>query len=233
VLNRLAGERNLSFMAVYARTEEGQWAAYNDQSALPRKLKSLLRVIDGKTSTEVYVSSLVAYGDVMGLLQSLEMAGLVRLVDEGLGRIKVNTNMSPQEKERLKQGTASSASEWSETRMSSRSAPPSGTGAYNASAPAGNAAAWGFNASTQYSTQQAGQNPHARAALARAVDLMSTFVLTHLPGAAVSLLAELEALTSLEQLAVTLGGYEQLVSSAGPASVDHVREIKEILRNNI
>jgi hypothetical protein len=221
-------------MAVYARTEEGQWAAYNDQSALPRKLKSLLRVIDGKTSTEVYVSSLVAYGDVVGLLQSLEMAGLVRLIDEGLGRIKVNTDMSPQEKERLKQGSASNPSEWSETRMTSRFAPAPRTGSYDSSAPpAGNAASWGFNASTQYSTQQAGHNPHAREALARAVDLMSIFVLTHLPGTAVSLLAELEALTSLEQLAVTLGGYEQLVSSAGPASVDHVREIKEILRNNI
>ena len=142
--------------------------------------------------------------------------------------------MPPQEKEQLKQQSRAaanaSASGWTDTRMS---APSIRTGSYGPSVPTGNAGAWGFNQSTQYSAQQSGQNPNARAALAQAVDLMSTFVLTHMPGNAVSLLAELEALTSLEQLAVALGGYEQLVSAAGPASIAHLREITTLVRDNI
>ena len=64
-------------MVVYSRTEKGQIAAYGGDSALPRKLKSLLRVIDGKTEIDIYVRNLHAFGDVKEILTSLEMAGLL------------------------------------------------------------------------------------------------------------------------------------------------------------
>ncbi len=221
-------------MSVYARTEEGQWAAYNAQSALPRKLKSLLRVVDGKTSTDMYVNSLVAYGDVMGLLQSLEMAGLIKLVDQGLGRVKVNDLMPPQERERLKQSAKTDDAEWSDTRMNSRPTLPAASQPFGASTtPAANAGAWGFAQTTQHTVQQTHQNAQSVAAFTRAMDMMSLFVLTHLPGSSVAILTELEAKTSLEELAVTLGGYEQAVSQLGPVSVAHIKEIKALIRDNL
>ena len=65
-------------MTVYMRTEEGQLAAYSADSVLPRKLRSLLKVIDGKTSLDVYGHTLHAFGDVKGVLRSLDLAGLIR-----------------------------------------------------------------------------------------------------------------------------------------------------------
>ena len=71
------------------------------------------------------------------------------------------------------------------------------------------------------------------AAPGRAEDSMANFVLTHLPEQSFAILKELEALTSLEQLAATLGGCEQVVSQLGPASQDHLKQIKQILREHL
>ena len=67
-------------MTLYARTSEGQVAAYSAGSALPRKLKSLLKLVDGKTDLEVLVNNLQAFGDVRGVLQSLHAAGLLKVM---------------------------------------------------------------------------------------------------------------------------------------------------------
>ncbi len=67
-------------------------------------------------------------------------------------------------------------------------------------------------------------------ALTRAVDLMATFVLTHIPVDSFSILKELESLESLEQLGATLGGYEQVIAHVGPATQEHVSQIRQILR---
>jgi hypothetical protein len=64
-------------MKVYKRTSEGQWAAFDEQSPLPRKLKILLKAVNGKAPEDVYIKSLGAFGDVRALLQSLEQAGLI------------------------------------------------------------------------------------------------------------------------------------------------------------
>jgi hypothetical protein len=64
-------------MKVYKRTSEGQWAAFDEHSPLPRKLKILLKAVNGKVAEDVYVKSLGSFGDVLGLLLSLEQAGLI------------------------------------------------------------------------------------------------------------------------------------------------------------
>ncbi len=214
-------------MSIYARTEEGQWAAYNAQSTLPRKLKSLLRVIDGKTATRMYVENLKAYGDVAVLLTSLESAGLIKRVPAGLvSRVKLNVDMPSEERQRLKQ-TASGVADWAATEMASRS------GDFVQTTPKRNPLAWGFAATTQLQTQLDESSRGESAALTKAVDLISDYVHAHLPGSENDVLSELKNLTSLEDLAVMLGGYEQLVSDSGPASVGHVREIKTILKQNL
>jgi hypothetical protein len=64
-------------MTVYERTADGQWAAYSAESPLPRKLKTLLKAINGKVSDDVYVKNLSSFGDVAELLRSLVQAGLI------------------------------------------------------------------------------------------------------------------------------------------------------------
>jgi hypothetical protein len=66
-------------MTIYSRTIRGHAAALNADSALPRKLRTLLIAIDGKTTTDTYVNTLSAFGDVEALLQSLFEAGFIEL----------------------------------------------------------------------------------------------------------------------------------------------------------
>lgn len=70
-------------------------------------------------------------------------------------------------------------------------------------------------------------------ALHKSVGMMADFVLTHLPGQSFTLLKELEALTSLEQLAAALGGYEQVVSQVSAASGGHLAQLKQNLREHL
>jgi hypothetical protein len=78
-------------------------------------------------------------------------------------------------------------------------------------------------------TPRHSQNP----ALQDILDAMANFVLTHMPEQSFQILKEIEEITSLELLAVTLGGYEQMVASVGEPSVLHLRSIKQTLRENL
>jgi hypothetical protein len=181
-------------VTLYARTPEGQVAAYSPDSALPRKLKSLLKLVDGKTELEVMVQSLQAFGDVRGVLQSLHAAGLLKVLPAvGVKNAGAVTHVSSHD---LAQGPDTIAVSRHSTMLV---APDSA-------------------------------NPMRKQALARAVDLMASFVLTHIPTDSFSVLKELEALESLEQLGATLGGYEQVIAHTGPAREEHLFQVKKILR---
>jgi hypothetical protein len=184
-------------MTLYARTPEGQVAAYSADSALPRKLKSLLKLVDGKTELETLVQGLLAFGDVRGVLQSLHAAGLLKVMSAD-GKI------------------AAPAPRHLET-----SASPNDTSGPDTLAVSRH--------STMMVSPDAA-NPARKQALARAVDLMSNFVLTHIPVDSTGVLKELESLESLEQLGATLGGYEQVIAQVGPATQEHLRQIRQILR---
>ncbi len=192
-------------MPVYIRTDEGQTAAYDAQSALPRKLKSLLKLIDGKTSLAILEENLRAFGDVRGLVESLRTAGLIEPSTEAT---------------KAERASADSAGN---SRMSYR---PSETSA-------GARSAFGHSQLSTRMPPSAESGARRIQALRQAEDLMAHFVLTHLPEQSFALLKELEALTSLEQLAATLGGYEQVVSQVGAQSQAHLSQIKQILRDNL
>ena len=187
-------------MTLYARTPEGQLAAYSAESALPRKLKSLLKLVDGKTELEMLVQGLQAFGDVRGVLQSLHAAGLLKVMS-GDGRSVLQ--------------------------------PPSAahipSAAYSTSGP-------DTLAVSPHSTQilpANSANPARKQALAHVVDLMANFVLTHIPVDSFVILKELESLESLEQLGATLGGYEQVIVHVGPATRDHLSQLRQILREHL
>lgn len=206
-------------MKIYVRTEEGQEAAYSPQSALPRKLKSILKVIDGKTRTSVFKENLHSFGDVENLLLSLELAGLLKSVPDGSQNIRFNLEMTETDRAVLTQPQR--ATEWSETR--------------NPLELLSQHAARNTDVFSQFSEQQRGPmiDQQRTDVLAKTLELMGNFVLTYLPDQSFEVLKEIEEITSLEVLAATLGGYEQMVSPFGQPGAEHLRMIKQTLRENL
>jgi hypothetical protein len=214
-------------MTTYVRTEEGQLAAYGLGSVLPRKMRTLLKVIDGKTPSSVYSESLSAFGNVQGVLSSLEMAGLIRPVFEavtsrdavahaGAGNASMPDTLGSMGVQRRRIGAA-------QTHSLPLAVGPSDQAPYPS-----------FPATDQMAfIKNTADNANLSQSLASAVDAMSTFVLAHAPEHSFLVLKELESLSSLEQLAVTLGGYEQLISHLGPLAHDHLVLVKQIIRYNM
>lgn len=208
---------------VYARTHEGQEAAYSAQSALPRKLKSILKVIDGKTRTQMFEQNLRSFGDVKSILRSLEMAGLIHSVSDDSRQIRFNADMNEVDRQRLK--TASNNMDWASTRNPlDRASQRSDFSNENYSQP--------FSANMPDSLMLAAEQKKTEA-LAGILDAMSHFVLTHAPEQSFQILKEIEEISSLEILAATLGGYEQMISHLGEESAQHMRQIKSTLRDHL
>lgn len=209
-------------MKIYARTEEGHNAAYSLQSALPRKLKSILKVIDGKTPTRVYKNNLSSFGDVEGLLRSLEIAGLLREISESAQEGSVDLKhflASPVQALQERDAAAvRNRSDLDFEQISIQGAPqlrPIQSLVLNSNA--------------------SGANAHARKddALRAMLDEMANFVLTQMPEKSFQILKEIEDITSLEVLAATLGGYGQMVSDLGQIGTTHLLSIQTNLREHL
>jgi hypothetical protein len=211
----------MSFI-IYVRTPEGQAAAYDQVSAMPRKLRSLLKVIDGKTSDDVFTTSLKAFGDVRGLLKSLLTAGLIQpLAEDELSKLTASTPAS---------ATAASPAPAQVQKNAALFASTAPVGGFEQTQGA-------YPTQTFYhnTTQATGQlNPEMRQAKQQALQgvlqTMSNFVLTQVPQHAFVILSELDDITSMEQLAVMLGGYELMVREAGPAAQPHVAQLRAVMR---
>ena len=217
-------------MTVYVRTDEGQLAAYSTDSALPRKLRSLLKVIDGKTALEVYINSLRAFGDVQGVLKSLDMAGLIRPMSQlPPGAARAQQDNSSQ---------AGANTVWSQTVSQSVPSRSSGIKSMFKGTNSGGPATQASYMHTRSGQSMMSMNDPAAdfersQALARAVDSMSNFILSNAPEHSFIVLKELEQMTNLEQLAVTLGGYEQLIKHLGPTAQEHLTVVKSLLRQHL
>jgi hypothetical protein len=227
-------------MTVYMRTEEGQLAAYSADSVLPRKLRSLLKVIDGKTSLDVYSHTLHSFGDVRGVLKSLDLAGLIRPMSQlppGAARAPVASGSSSGDSSGHSSGHSKpwgsinhDTLQISRPQVNSQFMP-------SQTAYSPNTTASFMNTRSAQDSQMAYSDPAANfarsQALARAIDSMSNFVLTNAPEHSFVILKELEQITQLEQLAVTLGGYEQLISHLGASAQEHLGIIKALLREHM
>jgi hypothetical protein len=187
----------------FARTAEGQAAAYAATSAMPRKLRSLLKVIDGKTSNEVFASSLKAFGDVQGLLNSLKSAGLIEL-----------------------RATASESSPSAEVSAASS------TTSFKSSAQVTRPDVFAPTQSAHTLSQtpaESGLSGQQQHDLQLLLQDMSSFVLAYVPAQAFSVLSELEQISNMEQMAVLLGGYELMVRDVGEPARIHMIHIRQIL----
>ena len=77
-------------MTVYIKTAAGMEAINNPQAGLPRRLRTLLICIDGKSSLQAYIKNLPSFGDVAALMDSLREAGLIEVLGQNDARSSAN-----------------------------------------------------------------------------------------------------------------------------------------------
>jgi hypothetical protein len=204
-------------MTIYQRTAQGQWAAYNPESPLPRKLKILLKSIDGRVSDDVYAVNLKSFGNVQEILHSLMQSGLIEDIHAPRKKpskqpIGSESDTEPEKKSESVAAVQAKPKLEFPTPVQ-RSAQviklPEPVHLQSASiTPDPGMGAWALGVATQSMTQ---------------------FVLTHLPEGAFQVLPEIDALKSMDQLGVLMDGYAQFVASAGPASMPHLAEIRALI----
>jgi hypothetical protein len=209
-------------MTIYAKTDSGQQAAYDPQSELPRKLKSILKVIDGKTDDDIYIEKLQAFGDVRGMLHALTLAGLVQPVASGPRQVRSNDGISDADRSALMRPR--STDDWSATKIADIDSRFQSTQMRLGNDP--------DTVALPQASSLTAERRSARA-LDSAIQLMGSFVLTYMPEQSSHILNQLEDIASLEMLAVMFSGYEQMVSHLGERSAPHLEQVKQILHDNL
>ncbi len=245
-------------MTVYQRTPEGKWAAYSAESPLPRKLKILLKAINGTVTEDVYATNLSAFGDVRELLRSLVHAGLIEEANQRSSHGVPNPAAIIVKLEQL-------VRRFSQPQRDEPAAPRAPAAvvrepvlwpmAVPTAAPAAAAVVadpvWlpvplviepdielplidGHTAETAVetaveTTAEAADPAAADRAVHQAIEAMAGFVLSHLPGNAFQLLPEIEALATLDDLALLMDGYAQFAAEAGEAGRAHLAELNRLL----
>ena len=218
-------------MTVYVRTAAGNDAALNTDFPLPRKLRTLLISIDGRSTLDTYVNSLSSFGDVAALLESLVQVGLIQAVAAPLSH-------GDAEAQKPKGSTfgRQSATGWSNTDISMTNRQgPRGSGDMQASVD--DLASWSkfqppLSVPAQsYSPPDAGSKTTTTAGyqLRNAISLMSDFVTHHLPLESLELVLMLEGLQSVEQVVVSLQGYEAMIGHVGAPAKKHMTELRHLL----
>lgn len=209
-------------MTIYARTEEGHAKAYSPQSGLPFKLRAILKVVDGRTSLAVFEDSLRAFGDVRGLLESLVISGLIKPLPDEAHRVRATEE--PATTEQLAVNLQPhNARQWSATRVGFAESSQQPTLAMHS---------WMGPATMAMPAKGHPSDLREVQALAQAVALIETFVREHLPQDAPQILDNLSQMNSLELLAVSLGGYEQMVGHLGPVADQHVEDLRSLLHDH-
>lgn len=219
-------------MPVYIRTAAGNEAALNPQSALPRKLRSLLISINGRTRLSTYVSSLSSFGDVEALLQSLLQAGLIRVSEPQIGADSVSTDTFGT----TPGNTFDKATHASWRTTDAGNTPWQGTQGGGTQAPVDDLLSWSkFQqppTAPVASYSPPAPRPGATTAdyqLRNAIRLMSDFVSQHMPLESLELVLTLEGLRSVEQVLTSLKGYEAMIAHLGEPARKHMAELRRVL----
>jgi hypothetical protein len=238
-------------MTVYQRTADGQWAAYSDQSPLPRKLKLLLKAVNGAVDEDVYALTLTAFGDVAQLLRSLERAGLVEDASNPGRKEGADQKAILDKLERLAampmpaappapasapaSATTSGASQWDRTivlrgpALSREEIARLVDVPVAMQAPATAPAPVPAPPAAMPAPAPLPAPAPTSTVLQQAVQQMADFVLTHVPASAMQVLPEIEALKSLDELSTLMGGYSQFVAPTGAVGEQHLAHLERLL----
>ena len=244
-------------MTIYIRTAKGNEVALDPSSGLPRKLRTLLIGIDGRTSVGAYIKGLSSFGDVDALLGSLRDAGLI----EPLAAARQGSNRGTN----VEHTTASQSESWSDTTADYSAVKEAGIARASAFTKIGNAfrrshASESISGQEEltsappfmpsyapvlrpapladlqpgrvgtYAPSKAGSSSStAQYQLSNAISLMSDFVTQHLPADSLEIVLMLEGLGSVEQVLASLKGYEALVAPVGEPARGHLAELRGVL----
>lgn len=200
-------------MTIYARTALGTAAVSNNNTDFPRKLRTLLIAVDGRTDSASFARNLSSFGDVLALLDSLKLAGYIEDSARPTPLSKV-----PAERAKTKPFIPSSdftgnGARYAEERRTHFHSRP----AYQPAS--GNTFNWPDDEKSRIEATQ----------LKQAVGLISDFVTEHLSAQALEIVIELERLSSVNVLIQSLSGYEHLVKSVGDPGERHLRQLRTIL----
>lgn len=226
-------------MKLYKRTDAGNAAALDPKSPLPRKLRTLLISVDGRTRENIYISTLSSFGDVAALLDSLLQQGYIQIVqtdDEG-----------PATRPGRSEGADTDVPATDRIASPASAAPDMLASAFelagirNTNLPSDDVSSWDrFQPDPRFANPsassfnvpglRAGSPPSsAQYQLRSAVSLMSDFVTTHLPADSLEIVLTLESLSSVEQVIASLKGYQAMIAPAGAAATRHVEELRDML----
>lgn len=214
-------------MPIYRRTSAGNEAVLNSKGDLPRKLRSLLMVVNGNTPLSVYLETLSSFGDVGALMRALQAQGLVELA--------MSPSASGDSAASISNLPAAPHSAPGFSPLNAAWTPAVGPGASGASPATSmdDLAAW---ASFGDELSAPGLAPAANAAfgsdayrLRKVLLLVSDFVAEHLPGQSLEIVLAFETLTSAEQVMGSLEGYEALVAPLGEPARRHLAELRQTL----
>ena len=210
-------------MTILIRTPRGDDALRSPDALLPRRTKSLLIAIDGKTDSSLYIANLSSFGDVAALLETLLSDGLVQALRPVAERA-VSSDARPSQISTWFLTTAQHAgdfSNWSDTYVVPHE--PSG-GPF--------AEPWNMGESLPDRVPAASDedlDSTAQQQVRKAVLLMHNFVATHFAKQANELLPAIDKLTSVERIARSLKDYEALVAPAGKAATRHLVDLRATL----
>lgn len=199
-------------MTIYKRTEKGQIFLYDKKSTTSRKIRSILRVVDGKTESRVYIENLQAFGDVGRILSELEALGLIRSTgstkeDDEIGYSPTLVVPEYPEKENAAQ---SSESTLKHANINSRSI---------------NNTADSSTLSDKREISKDTRDSEYKAALKMTLNEMSDFVLLNVPQHSYNVLKELESIDSFESLSTIMAGYAQMIENCDGDFSGHLKKI--------
>lgn len=223
-------------MTIYIRTSLGNEAALNPDSPLPRKLRTLLIAVDGRTTANVYVESLSSFGDVESLMASLLQAGLIEVIAQPRLSNKDVVDEVAENFVAKQQRSAWSDTDRFEVAGAEHHKRPQGSAAMREIQPSNDFQSWSnfprqpTKPSTSYQTQATQQaNSTAQHQLRNAIGLMSDFLTEHMPMESLEMVLALEGITSVEQVIGSLKGYQTLTEHLGQPARDHLAKLRTLL----
>jgi hypothetical protein len=229
------GNERLTLVPV--RTIAGDKALKSPESSMPRKLRALLSAVDNRAKTQVYVTTLTAFGDVTSMFDALEEIGMVRFVADRNASLEVERN-SPQQvlaedtslEELLKLPVQQASPVFAEPQPRFQPAQPT---AYSQpsmpgfrATPAPSAA----NAFMQFNQSNAApQSMAVGSVIEKVKTLMTDFVINNFAADAMELTLAIDQIRTYDDLVASLTQYEAIAAKTGKTGLAHMQAIKALL----
>lgn len=222
-------------MTIYVRTARGDQLMRSRESAIPRRVKSILISIDGKTDSTLFISSLSSFGNVSELLLLLKKTGLIRSMSELDSNADMDLSTGNAEFDQtshdwqllLRSGANETLLQDLPVRKGLTAVQPDGLTDTKALVQTVKSF---VTPSTPTSDPLPAAKSLAQHQTWQAISLMTDFVNMHLPEQAMELLFAIEQLNDRDNLLASLEGYAKLIAPAGSAASTHLQAVNAALR---